>query len=191
MIAPRTMTAIQLYLFDRGESVPVVRARRVVDKDARRRRKLAREKMAAAMRLLPLMDEFIAGGGRHVPYVVPQPITTTPPDVANLLAVPAPPLPEMTYAERLDAKQKLIGTRKDHDSRKRARRIFYQADLMVDWIGGETMAEMDAEIERAKAEIQNLWSDNERRKRLLGLNASEKDPTEHWTPPFTTVETGD
>ena len=191
MIAPRTMTTIQLYLFDRGETVPVVRARRVVDKEARRRRKLAREKMAAAMRLLPLMDEFIAGGGRHVPYVSPQPIIDTPPDVASLLAVPEPPHAEMTYAERLEAKQRLVGTRKDRDERQRARRIFRQADLHPDWIGTEFIHEMDNEIERAKAEIQNLWSDNERRKRLLGLNASEKDPTEHWTPPFTTVETGD
>jgi hypothetical protein len=137
------------------------------------------------------MEEFIAGGGRHVPYVSPQPITATPPDVASLLAVPEPPPHEMTYAERLNAKQELINTRRDADARKRARRIFRQADLMVDWIGCETIAEMDAEIERAKAEIQQLWSANERRKRLLGLNASEKDPSEHWSPPFATVETGD
>ena len=161
------MTATQLFLFD-PEDVPRVRVRPPVDKERQRQRREARQRHEARLRLLPAVAIFFESDGQvcHTPG----------------LGAKATEDHELTRAERLKRKEQQRLLRKSRDEKRRAKAIFVLWDQQPDWINSVTLRRMDDEIERAKSEVQRLWSPNERRKRLLGLNASEKDPGEHWTP---------
>lgn len=182
MIAVARPMPTQLFLFE-NEHETRARVRAPVDKEARRRRREARQRWAESIKLLPTIEQFITSGGESAYYVpTPERDPIAPPDEHRGET--------MTYADRYAEKVKLLAVREDREQRKRARKIFALADLLPEWIGDERLAEMDAEIERAKLELTSLWSANERRKRLKGLNASEKDPAEHWTPPFAAMSGG-
>lgn len=162
------MTNVQLFLFD-PEDVPRVRVRPPVDKELQKRRREARQRHQSRLRLLPAVAIFFESDGQvcHLPGMGVRLATEDH---------------ELTRAERLACKEKQRLLRKSRDEKRRAKAIFLLWDLQPDWISGIALRRMDEEIERAKAEVQKLWSPNERRKRLLGLNATEKDPNEHWTP---------
>ncbi len=165
------MAVTQLFLFDPVD-VPLPRVRPVVDKELRRRRKLARERWQASVRILPVIELFISSGGEKGAYS------------------PLDPRPEhesqpLTRAEKIEKRRRLKANRKA--DKPKVKTIFTLCDLLPEWIRDEDLAAMDAEIERARAEVQACWSDNERRKRLRGINADERDPLEHWTPPFAPV----
>lgn len=164
--------ATQLLLFDAGE-VRKVRRSFAIDTETRRKRRAARERFREASRFLPSIEAFLASGGVVGAH--------TPERVADDR--------ELTREERLRERKALKANRKAHKAR--ARRIFALCDLRPAWIGEREIELMDREIERAAAEVQRLWSDNERRKRRLGLNASERDPNERWTPPFVSLGSSD
>lgn len=159
--------AVQLTLFDAGE---VRKARRAfaVDVEARRKRREARAKFIESSRMIPAIEAFVASGGEVGAW------EPSPPEKRDL-----------TRRERLELRKALKANRKSQKAR--ARRIFALQDLRPDWIGKTDIELMAREIQRAAAELQRLWSENERRKRQLGLNASERDPNEHWSPPFASL----
>lgn len=164
--------ATQLLLFDAGE-VRKVRRSFAIDADTRRKRRAARTKFLESSKLLPSIAAFIASGGMVGAH--------TPESIESDR--------KLDRLDRLRERKKLKANRKSQ--KPRARRIFALCDLLPQWIGEHDMKLMDEEIERAAAEIQRLWSDNERRKRMLGLNASEKDPNERWTPPLASLGSSD
>lgn len=161
--------AVQLMLFDAGE---VRKARRSfgVDIEARRKRKAARAKFIESSRMIPAIEMFVTSGGDVGAW------EPSPPDRPDR---------ELTRRERLALRKALKANRKSQKAR--ARRIFALGDLRPDWIGKTDIELMDREIRRAAEEVQRLWSENDRRKRHLGLNVTEQDPNEHWSPPFASI----
>lgn len=177
--ASPTMTKIQLFLFD-PEDVPRVRVRAPVDKELRRRRREARERYLASLNLLPAVAIFFETDGQvcHVPGVAGANTSGGAGDPSDR---------ELSRIERLERRTAQRALRKSKDEKRRAKAIFALWDQHPDWLNQDAVRRMDAEISRATEEVQRLWSPNERRKRSRGLNATEKDPLEHWTPAVANV----